>query len=198
MKKKTKKNFFLAHKKITALLSGVALVLLVGFSFLAAKIVYISDAANQASIAPIRELLIMAAENLKKDVPVDAKTGDLYFPESKLFLPNPKSNLKLTYAWYPAADGSQEELSVSLSQVPGITDLYSARNTDEIFRSVPKLQSCSRGVKLLHNKTNNDDSSGQLKKAVVLQNGKELYMYTEKDCPELDEVVDLLSNIQSY
>lgn len=198
MKKKIKKNWFLAHKKITVLVLGFSLALLTGLYFVAAKLAYVNDAANQASMVQVRELIVMAVENLKKDVPVDAKTGDLYFPESKLYVPNPKSNLRLTYAWYSADDGSQEELSVSLSQVPGTTGLYSAKNMDEMFNAVPKLQSCSRGVKLLNSKTTGDNPSGQLKKVVTLQNGKELYLYVEKDCSELDEVVDLLSGIRSY
>lgn len=199
-RKRKEKNWVLTHKKIATLAFGISISLLVGLYFIAAKVVYVNDAANQASMVQVRELIVMAVENLKKNVPVDPKTGDLYFPESSLFLPNPKSSMKLTYAWYPAdeSSSSQDELSVSLLQVPGTTNLYSARNIDEMFRAVPKLQSCSRGVKLLPSKTTDDNYLGQLKKVVALQNGKELYMYAEKDCPELDEVVDLLSNIRSY
>jgi hypothetical protein len=198
MKKHIKKNWLSTHKKTTALVVGVVLVLAAGFYFAAAKIDYINGAADQSSAASIRELILMASQDLKKDVPVEPKTGDLYFPESRLFLPNPKTTLKLTYAWAPPAEGVREELSVSFVQIPGASELYSARNVHELFETVPKLQSCTRGIKLVYDKFPADDLSNQLKHVVKLNNGKELYIYVEKDCPELNKAADLLTNIRAY
>ena len=202
MKKKSKDTKKWTSKKKVIVVSIVLLasaLLVLGASIGTAVARYYNDAATQASMVQIREVILLAVDNLKKDVPVEPKTGDLYFPESKLYLPNPKTLPKLTYAWYPGDDVTNEELSVSLLQIPGINGLYNARNHEEMFEALPKLQSCSRGVKLTYQELPHDaDPKNELKHEKILQNGKKLYVYLEETCPELNHVAELLRSIQSY
>jgi hypothetical protein len=77
--------------------------------------------------------------------------------------------------------------------------MINARNVDELFEAVPKLQSCARGVKLVHDKLPLDtEQTNELKHTVSLQNRKKLYVYVERSCPELNEIAELLRNIKSY
>lgn len=198
MKKKQKKKLVPGSKKIILLAVLIPAVLLVCL-YSATFIIHYDNTVKRIEASVIANLMTDAVSNLKKDVPVDHMTGDLYFPESRLFLLNPKSDLKLTYEWHPAIGDSQEDLSVSLSPTPRAIDLYSASNVEEVFAAVPRLQACGRGVQILYNKATSDDTVlGQLKKVVKLQNGKDIYMYTEKECPHLDELLDLLSKVKSY
>jgi hypothetical protein len=163
-----------------------------------AKVSRYDDAANQAEMVSVRELILLAVKELKKDAPVEPRTGNIYFPESKLYLPNPGTALSLTYVFDTSHADAQSELSVSTNPVRGTQALYSARNMEELFAAVPKLQACSRGIKLVHNKFDPNYGQNVLKHTVKLNNGLDLYVYLEKDCPELGETADLFKNIRAY
>ena len=196
-----KKSSRWSSQKLVGL--GVLLVVLIalatGACLVTQKVRYYNAAANQANMVGIRELVLLAVRGLKKDAPVDARTGDVYFPESHLFLPNPKMALPLTYM-FDTGDitDSQGELSISTYPVFGTTELYSAKDAKDMFAAVPKLQACSRGIKLVYKQYPANDSHNLLKHTVLLSNGKTLYIYVEKDCPNLNLTADLLQRIQSY
>lgn len=155
----------------------------------------LNAAAFQAEIAPIRELIIDGVYGAKSDAPIDPKTGDVYFPQAKLYLPNTSSYLRLTYAY----DNESGELSVgnkaALNQ--GITSLYNAQGFRELFDKVPYLQACQRGVTVTHQKLV-DAPEKELRQTVQLANGKTAYLYIEKACPELHETAELLKDLKSY
>lgn len=184
--------------KIYAAIVLVILVLATLFyGFL--KISYYNKVVDQANIVSIRELILLAVRGVKKDAPVEARSGDIYFPESRLYLPNPGLPLSLTYL-YDSGDitDSQAELSVSTYPVRGTEKLYSSQNMEELFAAVPKLQACSRGIKLVSQKFPQDDANNQLVQTVNLSTGKDLFVYIEKDCPELYETAQLFKNIKAY
>lgn len=203
MKKNINKCAIWHKKKSVVLAVIVALVMFVLIGglllFSVLKVRYYNEAANQAGLVQVRELILLAVRGVKKDAPVDARTGDVYFPESKLYLPNPGMTLPLTYL-YDKGDVAnfQVELSVSTYPVRGTEALYIARNQENLFAAVPKLQSCSRGIKLVYQRFSNNDIENELRHTVLLNNGKELYVYLEKDCPELKETADLFKNISAY
>jgi hypothetical protein len=198
MKKQSKKPKYWAKKKIIAVMLAIILVLS-GAVLGIQKARYYNDTANQANIVQIRELILLAVQGLKKNAPVEPHTGDIYFPESKLYLPNPNITLPLTYLDDKGdVTNSQGELSVSTFPVRGTEALYSASNVDELFKAVPKLQACSRGIKLVYEKFPQDDMQNLLKHTVHLENGRDLYVYLEKDCPVLSDTADLFQNIKSY
>jgi len=155
------------------------------------------EAADMAAIIPIRLFILQAAEITKTDAPIEPKTGDIYFPEARLYLPASPALSKITYA--PAADtGNGVTLSVSTKAIfhQAAVPMHNAKDNDELFQGVPKLQACQRGVKLVYSRM--DDEQIELRHTIPLSNGKTLYMYTEKLCPELNETADALKNISPY
>ncbi len=173
--------------------------LVLGAAFGISKVHYYNDATDQANLVEIRELILLAVRSLKKDAPVEPRTGDIYFPESKLYVPNPGNILPFTYL-YDKGDvtNSQAELSISTYPVRGTEALYTARNQFELFAAVPKLQACSRGIKVVDKPFPSSDTDNVFKHQVQLKNGRTVYIYVEKACPELSETADIFKNIQSY
>lgn len=154
-----------------------------------------NETSELVSIVPIRELLLDNATSMKADAPIDPKTGDIYFPQAKLYLPNSSSYVHMTYAYDEASDNklsisSQAALRQSVSQ------MYSARNATELFTAVPYLQACQRGITVAYQETNDDTK--ELKQTVHLTNGKTLYLYIEKSCPILSETAEILKGLRSY
>lgn len=198
MKKQTKKQVLWTKKKIITLLV-LAVVLMAGSVYGYAWGRYYKNVASQASISQIRELILLAVRGVKKDAPVDPETGDIYFPESKLYLPNPSNALPFTYLFDKGdVSDSQSQLSISTYPVRGTEKLYIAKNSTELFDAVPKLQACSRGIKMVYEKFPSTDTQNTLKETVAVNSGKELFIYVEKDCPELNELAALFKNIKSY
>lgn len=199
--KQLKKSKNMNRTKNYKIYAAIVLVILVlatlFYGFL--KISYYNKVVDQANIVSIRELILLAVRGVKKDAPVEARSGDIYFPESRLYLPNPGLPLSLTYL-YDSGDitDSQAELSVSTYPVRGTEKLYSSQNMEELFAAVPKLQACSRGIKLVSQKFPQDDANNQLVQTVNLSTGKDLFVYIEKDCPELYETAQLFKNIKAY
>lgn len=200
MKTRTKRATRQTKKKliIGAIVATVSLVL-VGAILGIYKVRYYNDAATQAGLVQIRELIILAARGLKKDAPVEPRTGDVYFPEAKLYLPNPGTVLPLTYL-YDKGDvtNSQAQLSISTYPVRGTVALYSSRSQESLFAAVPKFQACLRGIKLVRQPFATSDVDNELRHKVLLNNGQTLYVYLEKACPDLRETADLFRSIQSY
>lgn len=199
MKKKSKKLAIWKNKKLLALGVVLGSILLMSGYFTAYKIQYYNYAANQAGLVQTRELILLAMRGTKKDAPVEPQTGDIYFPESGLYLPNPNLPVTITY-FFDKSHGldSPYELSVSTYPVRSTHTLYTARNHEELFTAVPKLQACSRGVKIVQQKFPSDDAKNELQHTVTLADGRALFIYLEKDCPELNDLADTLKNIKAY
>ena len=201
MKQKTQKSRAWAKRKLLAVASAVLFVSIItsGAVISCAKIHEYQQAADEASIVSVRELILLAMRGLKKDAPVDPRTGDIYFPESRLYLPNPHQVLAITYL-VDSGDvtDSQSELSISSYPVRGTTALYTAQNSQQLFAAVPKLQACSRGIKIVHRLFPSTDTQNELKQTVDLHNGQTAYIYLEKDCPELNDVANLFKNLRAY
>jgi hypothetical protein len=177
----------------------VVLSVLVSGYFVVGWIQAYRSAADLANIVPVRELIITAARGLKKNAPVDPKTGDVYFPEARLYVPDPSTPLTLTYLNdVGGVSDPQSEISASSYPLYGTANLYEARNIKQLFDAVPKFQACARGVKLVYKQFPSSDTVNVLQYVVHLGNGKTLYIYQEKSCPELGAISDLMKNIKSY
>lgn len=199
MKKQKKPQHTLSKKHFVILLAVVLVAVGAAAVIVTQKVRDYNAATDQANIVEIRELILLAVRGVKKDAPVDPKTGDVYFPEARLYLPNPHTALALTYLEDTGdiAD-SQSSLTVSTYPVLGTTSLYTAQNTKQLFAAVPKLQACTRGVKLVYQHFPASDTQNMLKHTVQLNNGKTLYVYVEKDCPDLIPTADLFTGVRSY
>jgi hypothetical protein len=77
----------------------MALALLgVGLGY--AAMVRNNTALELARIVPMRDLLVRAIDGIKMDAPIDPKTGDAYFPPTKLYLPGAAAETAgLTYRY---------------------------------------------------------------------------------------------------
>jgi hypothetical protein len=177
----------------------VAIILIVIVGGLGAYVYYIYSNAGLVSYISYRDLIISSATNTSRAVPVDPKTGDLYFPESKLYLPNPKdTDLVLKYSWYLNGEDNQEELKITQAYNPKTHTLYNANNFDQLMEAVPKFLACHRGATLVYNKIRDPDNIYDLKHELRLNNNKKLYIYLEKDCSELSGMTNKLKNIRAY
>ena len=157
------------------------------------------DAANQAIVVQPRKLVLSAIRGLSMNAPVEPRTGDVYFPESRVYLPNPKNNTTFIYnVNVNDNDNPQEELNISTYPVRGTVALYTATNIDKMFNAVPKVMACSRGIRLVYKKYPDTNAEYQLKNTLRLENGRELYIYLNKDCLELSDVAEMFNNIKSY
>ena len=202
MKKQAKTTTKFWPKNKFLVIAIIVLVLILGWfgaTYGVSKVRYYNDAANQASMTQMRELILLAVRGVKKTAPVDSRTGDVYFPEAKMYLPNPSTALLLTYLYDKGnvAD-SQSELSVSTYPVRGTERMYIAKNATELWDAVPHLQACSRGIKIVRQKFPASDTQNVLRQTVHLNNGQDMYVYFEKDCPELASTADLFTNLKAY
>jgi hypothetical protein len=199
MKKKTKNTTIWTKNKV-AVISLTLVVLFVISTVLGIfKLRYYDETVEQVSTAQTRDFILLAARGLKKDAPVEPRTGDIYFPESKLYLPNPGIALPLTYLDDKGdVTNSQAQLSVSTYPVRSTEALYAARNAKELFDAVPKFQSCARGIKIVRQQFPASDKLNQLKQTVRLNNGQTVYVYVEKTCPELQGMTEMFKNLRAY
>ncbi|HYH75259.1 MAG TPA: hypothetical protein VD735_04850 [Candidatus Saccharimonadales bacterium] len=151
----------------------------------------------KADVAILSEQIISAATALKAPAPVDPKTGDVYFPEARLFLPAGDTPLQLTYG-YDIEDNGQRNLSISTRFITqrNATRMRSATDMESMFTHVPKLQACLRGIRVMSVPLTQKDYA--LQGTVDAGNSRTLYLYTEKGCSEINGTATLLKNLQAY
>ena len=163
----------------------------------------------------IASLIDNSVNNLNTVAPVDAQTGQVYFPDVRLQLPAPNQNYALRQIEYAnVGDGTTFGLQVtsrgimSEAQNKLLTAQANAESAHKdsqdvlvaIFRQVPNLQACSRGVQLSYSPRNENGESAELQFTKKLSSGKTLYAYTETTCTsqQLPTLVDYLRQVQSY
>lgn len=183
-------------KKLLIIVLPIALLLTFCGILVAPKISQYNDTSMQSGISITRSLIINGEQNTKRDAPIDAKTGDVYFPQARLYLPVDISGDVLSYSYDP----DEEILSVSSRAVFNEVSakLYTAKDIEELFSHVPKLQSCQRGVSITRTSSSNLESTNVLKATIKLSNNDQLYIYQENDCPELNDTVERLKNLKQY
>lgn len=158
-------------------------------------------AADLSETVAIRELIINAVKELQTPAPIDAPTGNIYFPEARLYLPAPAQPLNLFYTYAGGQPGQDPELSVTRSSAlhASMSKLYQASDMQTMFAEVPRLQACSRGIRLVYDQTNyKDQRTYELRQTISLENGKTLYMFVEKSCTQLNTLFDALKTVRSY
>lgn len=155
-------------------------------------------AANYANTEPIRTMILDGMDGLSVDAAVEPKTGDIYFPPAKLYVPASALTgaASYRYSW----DDEFKELTVIDQQVYNIqaAPLYNARNVEELFQRVPKLQACARGV-IVSPSSEKPQSLGdpELKQTVRL-NGQERYVFIERTCQENSGPAERMTYLRSY
>ncbi len=193
-----KQNVFASQQIVVAVLIG-AVLLLTGLYLLVLCSQQYKQAADVANTSVLRDLILQAARGSKTDAIVEARTGDVYFPKAKLYVPSNPDLSDLAYD-YDSDGANGPELTVSSKSIfeRSAVKLYNAKTNDELFARVPKLQACQRGILFVYQQLSNDDKRYDLQQSSDVGGGKTLYAYTEKACPELIETADTLKNIKSY
>jgi hypothetical protein len=163
----------------------------------------------------IVSLLDNAVNNLNAPAPVDAQTGQVYFPDVHLQLPAPSQNYALRKIEYAntSSDGSfslqvtsegiisEAENKLLVAQANAQAAHKNYQNVlMAIYRQVPNLQACTRGVQLFYNAQNQTGSDYKLQFTKKLNNSKTLYAYTETTCvsQDLPTLINYLKQIQGY
>lgn len=154
-----------------------------------------NNVMRYAETQPIRTMLADAVEHTKTDAPVDPKTGDIYFPTAKLYLPNSSSYVELMYT-KDIATALELSIANKATMRQSFQYLYNARDFHDVFAQLPYIQACQRGVSVLYEKSTNDQL--ELRHTVRLNNGKTVYLYIEKACPQLADTAGLLKGLRAY
>ncbi|MGH7237273.1 MAG: hypothetical protein ACREGF_01940, partial [Candidatus Saccharimonadales bacterium] len=148
---------------------------------------------NQTSLAGqliITSLIDNAVNDLIAPAPIDAQTGQVYFPDLKLMLPVPGQNYGLRQAEDMSTPNAghglpfmQVTTKVIVNQAENklLTAQGDAQNAHKdsqaqlsaIVRQVPSLEACARGVELFYSPQNNSGYKLQFSKP--LTSGKTLY-----------------------
>ncbi len=168
-----------------------------------------------ASQPLIASLIDNSVNNLNAVAPVDAQTGQVYFPDVRLQLPAPNQDYGLRQIEYAnIGNGATFGLQVTSKGIMSEAQnkLLTAQATAEsahknsqdvlvaIFGQVPNLQACSRGVQFSYSSQDENGGAAKLQFMKKLNSGKTLYAYTETTCTsrQLPTLVDYLKQIQSY
>lgn len=202
-KTSTKPSKHFTKKRIILISASVFLLtlLLLISALLAKNYTRYNQAANEAEMVSIRELIINATENTVSDANIDAKTGDTYLTQSRLYIPAapsldiPVTATNLRYRFEPTSGNTSVTSKEIINQKE--TKLYTARNTADMFKHVQPLQACYRGITLSYNETLNDNEA-KLQTTIELNNSKTLYVFLDKDCGELRPTIELLKHLRSY
>lgn len=161
---------------------------------------YYNRSAALAHAAQLRNQ-IMAPYTFGANPPAtDFKTGDLYFPEMRLQLPKPTDApepVKLSYSTSGHEGTSALNVTHMLVLQRVSREVQTAQNSDDIYAALPHLGACSRGV-LIVDKILSDNNNVEMKHAVDTADGRTIYVYLEKQCPELATTADLMAKLRSY
>lgn len=158
----------------------------------------IKDLQERVGVASISHILLGALDAQSHPAPLDHMTGDVYFPEMRLRIPQKLVDpVKFVYSY--DTNDNQPILRISNSQVlDGLkANLLASESVESAFNDLPRLQSCRRGISLAE-QTISDDSYGSLRATIELENRKPLYAYIESSCELLDETLDLVKSIEAY
>lgn len=159
------------------------------------------EAGKLASAIQMRDMIMASIDEVHADAPVDFKTGDIYFPEERLYLPRPANDQQLLELRYERMlDESSQGPILSITSEPVLAsaavNMYNARTVDEVFDRLPALQACSRGVQIAYGKLDGIDAT--LLSTAALSNGKTAFIYLDNGCKELTTIAKLLTQLQAY
>jgi hypothetical protein len=200
-KKQKLKNIFLNKYKISVIIVTALITFIVICIFNFARNYQWTIEALSAS--EIRQQVLEGVSSTKHVAPIDAKTGDTYFPEAKLFVPYAKDVWGITYEYSENNASSKDTSILSISSVQTFQEVKAATNisgvftTEQVFERLPNIQACQRGIDLTYTKDGQEDTK-VLKTTITLNNGKVLYMFVEKNCKFTDKLEKALENIQTY
>lgn len=153
---------------------------------------------NRQDNTQIIGLINKAIDNLHKPAVIEPVSGKVYLPDARLVLPAHAVELgDIEYRYSPAIEGTYEEINVT-----SVKDLRIAKleldkgaygDLETAFSAVPRLQSCSRGIRI----TYVPESENKPVATKKLSNNKTAYFYAEDLCKN-PEFLEYVKQIDSY
>lgn len=204
---KTKKQTPDNRVKKRYLLSGLLVVAIALFAVIVWagwQTTRLNYAYDQATMTKVREEALLTARLSKTPVPVEAKTGELFFAQEKLMLPASNDERRLNFGYLPATTDNANEWDLSVSSdfafTVGANKLYAADTNDQLYRAISELDACQRGVRVVNARAPSLDNESTLdyKKAVRVSETRTVYLYADKGCSNLDDVVNALQSLKAY
>lgn len=151
-----------------------------------------------ASNEPIKSLLLNSIDNLGQDAPVEATSGDIYFPAAKLYLPQPAENTRLAYSRDATSDPRDFSIHDRLIVNAAKNKLLQAVDTDAVFAAMPELQACSRGVLVRYDlQTSGYDNQSPVE-TLRLANGDTVHISYDTSCSANGDLLERLRALRSY
>ena len=157
---------------------------------------------KRAQTAILRGMILDAAEGLRKPVPVDAQSGQVYIHEVHLTLPEQGNRTQALYSYSKPENPGDfiEELNIVDVSAVRIAkpELNNAQNTDQLFAALPKFQACNRGYFLTFKPAPSYEDA-PLIFSKKLKDGRTLYVSKENTCStNSGTFVTYLKQIESY
>jgi hypothetical protein len=159
---------------------------------------------DQTTINTVREQALLTARLSKTPVPIDAKSGELFFAQEKLYLPAKDEERRLNFGYLPSTSTNAGEWDLSVSSdfafMIGANKVYGATDTNQLYRAIAELDSCQRGVRVVEKRTPTLDNESTLvfKRSVAVSDTRTVYLYADKGCSNLDDVVYQLQSLKAY
>jgi hypothetical protein len=187
------KSFF---KKGLLVLLAVFLVFQIGFVMYTNDV--LDDLSRQSAVSSMGQSVVSTVWDTTRPAPIDPKTGDMYFPEAKHYLPAEIGSSPVVYSY--SEDEAGPILRISTKEAISIFEarVLSAYDIDEVFLFLPRLQACARGVQLFGSAEQAQDYGVNWLEDEIMVGEKTYFMYTEPSCPHLTNVVERVRKLQPY
>jgi uncharacterized protein (UPF0333 family) len=167
---------------------------------LAVAYVYGRNHSSNDSTA-LRSALMASAANVNSPVPLDARSGDVYFADMKLTIPKSTAVSDLTYNYNrDEIDGKNiDVLALGNKQVfsENVSYMNETQGYEDVFNTFSEVQDCLSAVLITSDIYSQDDKFDLYEKK-TLADGRVIYIYTNSKCETSQRTLDQVKNIQSY
>jgi hypothetical protein len=165
---------------------------------------YTAREREAANVAQLRSMLLHSLESSIKPAPVDAKTGDTYFPALKVYMPADSLGSTYDFTYDTNAYGDSElsaSPTVTVSRRTVIdeaeTGMLNARDATALFETVDEAQKSTRCVTMASQPLKNTEGL-KFHSTQKLADGRELSFYYEPGCKGVAGIVEDLRNLRPY
>ncbi len=193
------------NKRLLIITSLIALCFIFGIVIWAGWLTSkVNTTEQQVQLDKTRQMALITAKMSKIPVPVDARTGEFFFAQEKLMLPAKDEDRRLTYGYLPSLSGNAGNFDLSVSNdfvfLKAAAPLYEAVTIEDLQGSIPELDACQRGVRIIEKQIPELAKSNglELRKTLNVGNDRTVYLYADKLCSNLDDVLYQLGDLKAY
>ncbi|HUD81635.1 MAG TPA: hypothetical protein VMR08_03390 [Patescibacteria group bacterium] len=186
------------HRLIIVVFAIIVLVIGINIGFTAYYVNRQNNKLSDLYVPKISYDLVRALNQLSVPLVVSPTNGELYIPEAHLVLPLPPKNLThfgYSYASLPFPPGTEIEINSLTELEEAESAILNSASLQGVYNSVPKAQSCARGVQIYYQ---SQPESGQKPfYTKVLTDKRTLYFYQDNLCED-SSFTDYIEQINSY